>query len=193
MMEPKRRSPRHGGPTFALRHRLFRCLWGLVWNGLGAWTPTPFFLWRRALVRLFGGKITASARIYPGVQIWYPPHLEMAEYSCLARGVNCYCMAPIRLEPYALASQGAHLCAGTHDVDDPHFTLHARPIVIAAHAWVAAEAFVGPGVTLAAGAVLGARAVAFRDLESWTIYVGNPARRSRARRRPLRKQAGLKP
>jgi putative colanic acid biosynthesis acetyltransferase WcaF len=32
--------------------------------------------------------------------------------------------------------------------------------------------------------VLGARAVATKDLEPWTVYAGNPARRLRARRRP---------
>jgi len=30
--------------------------------------------------------------------------------------------------------------------------------------------------------VLGARAVAFRSLEPWSLYVGNPAKRLRARK-----------
>jgi putative colanic acid biosynthesis acetyltransferase WcaF len=47
---------------------------------------------------------------------------------------------------------------------------------------VAAEAFVGPGVTLGDGAVLGARGVAFADLEPWTVYIGNPMREVRKRR-----------
>jgi putative colanic acid biosynthesis acetyltransferase WcaF len=59
--------------------------------------------------------------------------------------------------------------------------LIARPIKIEANAWIAAEAFVGPGVTVGEGAVLGARAVTFRDLASWTVYVGNPAREIRRR------------
>jgi hypothetical protein len=48
--------------------------------------------------------------------------------------------------------------------------------------WVAAEAFVGPGVTIGEGAVLGARGCAFRDLEPWTVYAGNPARRLKLRK-----------
>jgi putative colanic acid biosynthesis acetyltransferase WcaF len=73
-------------------------------------------------------------------------------------------------------SQGAHLCTGSHDIVDPNFPLVTKPIIIEAYAWIAAEAFVGPGVTVGEGAVLGARGVTFRDLSPWTVYVGNPAK-----------------
>jgi len=33
------------------------------------------------------------------------------------------------------------------------------------------------------GAVLGARAVAFRNLDAWTVYIGNPATAKRQRNR----------
>jgi putative colanic acid biosynthesis acetyltransferase WcaF len=85
------------------------------------------------------------------------------------------------LGAYAVISQGAYLCAGTHDVDDPNFQLTTRPISIGERAWIAADAFVGPGVRVGEGAVLGARGVAFKDLEPWTIYAGNPALERRKR------------
>ncbi len=89
-------------------------------------------------------------------------------------------MAPVALGAYALVSQGAHLCAGTHDIDDPHFQLRTAPITIGPKAWVAAGAFVGPGVMIGEGAVLGARAVAFTDLAPWMVYIGNPMRALRS-------------
>lgn len=174
--------PRDGGVSYPLRHRLLRFVWGGVWGLLGATSPTPFFGWRRFLLRLFGAQIAASAKVYPSVRIWYPPNLEMAEWSCMAPRVNCYSMAPIRLGAYALVSQGAHLCAGTHDIDDPNFQLVVKPVTVEANAWVAAEAFVGPGVTVGAGAVLGARSVLFRDLAPLAVAAGNPAQTIRQRR-----------
>jgi serine acetyltransferase len=50
------------------------------------------------------------------------------------------------------------------------------PIEIEDQAWICADAFVGPGVHIGQGAVLGARASAFRDIEPWTVAGGNPAR-----------------
>ncbi len=181
LLDAKLTNPREGGTSFSLQHRLTRLAWAVVWGVLAQWTPIPFHGWRRFLLQIFGSKIHPTAKVYPSVRIWYPANLSMAEYSCLASGVNCYCMDVIDIGPYALVSQGAHLCGGTHDIDDPHFQLIAKPIVIKANAWVAAEAFVGPGVTIEEGAVLGARAVAFKNLEPFTVYAGNPARPIRKR------------
>jgi putative colanic acid biosynthesis acetyltransferase WcaF len=91
-------------------------------------------------------------------------------------------MAPVRLGAHALVSQGAVLCAGTHDVDDPNFQLITKPITIGNNAWVAAEAFIGPGVEVGDGTVVGARAVVAKGrLEPWGVYAGNPARFLRLR------------
>jgi putative colanic acid biosynthesis acetyltransferase WcaF len=50
------------------------------------------------------------------------------------------------------------------------------PIEIGDMAWICADAFVGPGVTVGEGAVVGARAVVVKNVEPWTIVVGNPAK-----------------
>jgi putative colanic acid biosynthesis acetyltransferase WcaF len=50
------------------------------------------------------------------------------------------------------------------------------PVVIGENAWIAAEAYIGPGVTIGAGAVAGARAVVVRDVPPGAVVVGNPAR-----------------
>ncbi|WP_147696222.1 putative colanic acid biosynthesis acetyltransferase, partial [Vogesella mureinivorans] len=103
-------------------------------------------------------------------------NLAMGPFSLMGPGVNCYCVAPIVIGAQAVVSQGAHLCAGSHDYNDPHFQLTASPIAIGEKAWIAAEAFVGPGVVVETGAVLGARGVAVKPLASWTVHAGNPAR-----------------
>lgn len=101
----------------------------------------------------------------------------------LAEGVICYNVASVVIRQGAVVSQRAHLCSASHNVDDPEFKLVAKPIEIGSKSWVAAEAFIGPGVTVGEGAVVGARSVAFLSLEPWTIYRGNPAKKLRLRRK----------
>lgn len=179
----------HGGAYFSLRHRLFRGIWNVVWLLLAAWTPPPLHGWRRFLLRCFRAKIGRRTRIYGSARIWYPPNLVMGDFSVLGWKVNCYCQGMVVLEEYANVAQYVHLVTGTHDIDDPSFQLCTKPIRICRHAWIASDAFVGPGVTVGEGAVLGARGVAFKDLAPWTVYGGNPARVLRQRQRP----SGIEP
>lgn len=105
-----------------------------------------------------------------------PWNLEMQAFSCLASGVDCYNAAPVVLEAYATVSQRAYLCTASHNISSMVHEQIAKPIRIGKYAWVAAEAFVGPGVTIGEGAVVGARAAVFRDVETWSVVGGNPAK-----------------
>lgn len=180
-LDAKSTNALHGGASFSFANRLYRLVWSITWALLASWTPPPLHGWRRLILRLFGAKIGRGARIYGSVRIWYPPNLELGDYAVLGWNVNCYCQGKVVLEDYATVSQYSHLVAGTHNIDDPNFQLFTKPIRICRHAWVASDAFVGPGVTIGEGAVLGGRAVAFKSLDPWTVYVGNPARAVRRR------------
>jgi putative colanic acid biosynthesis acetyltransferase WcaF len=182
ILDATRSDPRAGGPSFSLRNRLLRAVWMLTWLLLASWTPRQLHPWRRFLLRAFGARMAGSADVRGSARVWFPPHLVMEDGALIGPRVNCYNMATVSLGAGALVSQGAHLCAGSHDIDSPVFQLVARPISLGPEVWVAAEAFVGPGVRIGEGAVLGARAAAFRNLEPWTVYGGNPAVALRQRR-----------
>jgi putative colanic acid biosynthesis acetyltransferase WcaF len=100
----------------------------------------------------------------------------MGKNSCLANDVDCYCVAPVKLGTHATVSQYAFLCTASHDYEDPDLRLTAKPIEIGDYAWIAARAFVGPGVKIGEGAVVGATASVYRDVPEWTVVGGNPAR-----------------
>lgn len=175
-LDASRVNPLEGGPSFSLGNRIMRAVWNVTWAVLASWTPPQMSFWRRFLLKLFGARLGESSDVRGSAKVWYPPHLHLADRALLAERVTCYNMAPISLGRGALVSQGAHLCAGTHDISSPSFQLIARPITVGPRAWIAAEAFVGPGVEVGEGAVLGARSVAFRSLDPWTVYGGNPAK-----------------
>lgn len=159
------------------KNQLIRMAWSIVW-GIFA-RPLPRSLgsgWKRFLLRMFGAKMASTAKVYSSAKVYYPANLIMDEYSCLASDVDCYNVAPIQVGANTTVSQGAYLCTASHDITNPLNPLITAPIIIEDQAWVAAYAFVSMGVTIGQGAVVGARAAVFKDVEPWTIVGGNPAK-----------------
>ena len=166
------------GPSFSLSNRLARALWGIVWLCLFRPSPRPLHVWRVALLRLFGARIGQHFHIHASARVWAPWQFEVGDHVGVGERVNFYNMGPMRIGHNAVISQGAHLCGGTHDYNSAHFQLHAAPIHIGDRVWICTEAFVGPGVSVPTGCVLGARAVMMRSPEegAWGVHAGNPAR-----------------
>jgi putative colanic acid biosynthesis acetyltransferase WcaF len=156
-------------------HRAYRLAWNVCWLILASWTPRPFYRWRRFLLRAFGATLGENTDVLSGARVWDPRNLIMGKHALIASGVEVYNMDIVELEEFALISQNAFICAGTHDYNDVDFPLVTKPILIKRRAWVCSRAIVGPGVTIGEGAVLGAGAIAFKDLKPFTVYAGNPA------------------
>ena len=106
----------------------------------------------------------------------------MADGACLGPHVNCYCVAPVSIGQDVTVSFRSFLCAASHDIDSPDRRLVTAPIAIEKGAYVFADAFIGMGVTVGEGAVVGARAVVVRDVKPYMVVAGNPAREIRERR-----------
>ncbi len=166
----------HTGPSFSLRNRFARLLWNIVTSTFFRLSPTPVHKWRSFLLRMFGAKVGKGVHVYPGVKIWAPWNLELADECGIADRVILYSQGKITIGRRAVISQGAHLCAGTHDYTQPGFPLVTKPIYIGNAAWIAAETFVHPGVTIGEGCVIGARSVVNKDMPSWTICAGHPCK-----------------
>ncbi len=100
----------------------------------------------------------------------------MQDRSCLGDFVDCYSVDKITIAADAVVSQYDFLCTASHDHTDPLLPLITAPIVIGEKAWVTADVFIAPGVTIGEGAVIIARSSVFHDIEPWTVAAGNPAR-----------------
>ncbi len=173
------------GPSFGLSTRLLRILWIFCWLLLCRWTPPPLHRWRALVLRAFGAKLGKQTHIYASAQIWAPWNLTVDDQVGIGPKTMIYSQGKISIGARAVISQGSHLCAGTHDYNDPGFRLITKPIVIGADCWIAAEAFIHPGVTLGEGCVVGARSVVTSDLPEWSICSGFPAKVLRERNQQL--------
>ncbi|MGI9351902.1 MAG: putative colanic acid biosynthesis acetyltransferase [Rhizobiaceae bacterium] len=156
------------------RENAGRVLWALA-HPLFAWSPRPFWGWRRALLRLFKAKIGNDVHVYPTVRITIPWNLSIADGSAVGDRVILYALGPIALGRATTVSQNSHLCAGSHDYRRADRPLTKPPITIGDRVWICADAFVGPNVNIGDGAIVGARAVVIKDVTAQTIVAGNPA------------------
>lgn len=161
--------------SFTFGNRLCRQIWNLTYVVLFRFSPRGLHIWRAFLLRLFGAKLGKGCHIYPAVKIWAPWNLRFGDYVGVGDGVTLYSMDKITIGSFAVISQGAHLCCGSHDYNSKNFQLFAKPITIGEHAWVCAEVFIHPGVSVANGVVIGARSVVGKHLATeWSVYAGNP-------------------
>lgn len=128
-----------------------------------------------------GVRIDAFAILSASDSIHIGKHVHVAS-QCVLMG-----SAPICLGDFSGLSHGARLLSASDDfsggaligptVPDAYRNVDARPVRLERHAVVGAGSVVLPGCTLAEGATVGALSLVAKDLEPWTVYFGNPARR----------------
>ena len=132
--------------------------------------------WKLFWLRCFGAIIHKKAIVYSSAKIYMPLNLEMDEYAIIGPDVDCYNVTKIKIGAHSVISQKSYLCTASHDISRPDYPLITAPIIIENQVWIAADSFVGMGVTIGQGAVVGARASVFKDVKSWTVVGGNPAK-----------------
>jgi len=133
-------------------------------------------------LRLFGAKVGRSVVIKPGVNIKYPWKLVIGDYSWIGEDVWIDNLEQVIIGSNVCISQGAMLLCGNHNYKKQTFDLILGEIHLHDGAWVGAKAVVCPGVTLNSHAILSVGSVANKDLNSYSIYQGNPAVKIRERK-----------
>lgn len=157
-------------------HFTKRIIWYFVNHTIFRLLPTRYLKGlRHALLRMFGAKIDKKALIYSSCTIFAPWNLVVGR-ACLGPRTEIYNKSMITIGDDCAISQGTFLCTASHDISSVMLPLKSAPIIIEDKVWVAADAFVGMGVTIGEGAVVGARACVFKDVEPWTVVGGNPAK-----------------
>ncbi len=152
-----------------------RALWALC-RPLFRWSPRLCWGWRRFLLRLFGARVADHVHIHPSAVIFIPWNLEIGAWSSVGFEALLYNLGPMTIGEKVTISQRAHLCGGSHEFRDELMPLLKEPVLVGDEAWVCADAFVGPGVSVGRRAVVGARAVVTKDVAPDSIVAGNPAR-----------------
>jgi putative colanic acid biosynthesis acetyltransferase WcaF len=161
---------------WSTRERLGLLLWSVCWPLFCGWTPKPLNPWRLLWLRLFGAKIDGRPFVHQRARIAQPWRITLHDRACIGDRANLYSLGEIEIHADATVAQEAYLCTGTHDFSSPNRELQTAKITVGAGAFVCARAFVLPGVTIGARAIVGACAVVTKDVADDAKVAGNPAR-----------------
>lgn len=187
----ERHAPGHVSGSIKIK----RVLWNITATLLFRPFITPVFRkWRIALLRLFGAKIEWDANVYASVKIWAPWMLQMGHRACLGPEVICYNQDWVVLEDEAIVSQYSYLCTAGHDVNMMNTadkSLITAPIILKTKSWIGARSFIGMGVEIGEGAVVGATASVYKSVEPWSVVGGNPCKIIKMRKLTNMKSGGV--
>jgi putative colanic acid biosynthesis acetyltransferase WcaF len=163
-------------PKYYSNKELFlRVVWACVEFLFFRFSPRLLYGWRNLILRSMGARIGKNVQIFPSARIMFPWLLEVGDHAIISWDVKVYNLGKISIGRHTVVSQYVHLCGGTHDFRSPVFTLLRTGLTIGNNVWIAADAFIGPGVVVNDGAVVAARAVVIKEVTRGTIVGGNPA------------------
>ena len=136
---------------------------------------------KKLLLQLFGAKVGRGVVIKHGVNIKYPWKLEIGDHCWLGEQVWIDNLAKVTIENHVCISQGAMLLCGNHNYKKTTFDLMLNEIILEKGVWIGAKSVVCSGVRCKTHAILSVGSIANIDLEPYTIYKGNPAKKIRNR------------
>ncbi|MDQ6723053.1 MAG: WcaF family extracellular polysaccharide biosynthesis acetyltransferase [Thermoproteota archaeon] len=145
-------------------------------NSLNIFSSLKIFL-----LKLFGAKIGKGVVIKPSVNIKYPWKLQIGNHCWIGENVWIDNLSEVAISDSVTLSQGAMLLTGSHDYKKQTFDFFSNPIILEEGVWIGAKSIVLGGTTCKTHSVLGVNSVAKKQLDPYTIYIGNPAIAARQR------------
>jgi putative colanic acid biosynthesis acetyltransferase WcaF len=156
-------------------------IWWILQDTLFRWSPQAMYPWRNFLLRLFGAKLGNSVQFRPTVRVTYPWKLTVGDNVWVGDDCVFYNLGEIVVGSNVAIAHDVYFCTGLHDYTMVDFPIEQKPIHIEDEVWLPNDIFIGPGVTIGRGTVVGARSTVLRDLPPGMICYGYPARPVRPR------------
>ena len=135
----------------------------------------PFNFLKKFLLQLFGCSLGKGVVIKPNVNIKYPWKLSLGNYVWIGESVWIDNLDNVTIGNHVCISQGAILICGSHNYKKQSFDLITKEITLNDGVWIGAKSIILPGVVAESHAILSAGSVISKNLESFTVYKGNPA------------------
>ena len=155
-----------------LRPRVMSYDWFKVWGKRGFNFPSLIALaWRGWRWQRRGVTMGKMAGMGECEITGNPRFLRMGDFSLVGRA-SIQLMDSVTIGNSVIINDGVTILTGTHDVNDEHFQLRTKPVVIGHYAWICTRALIMPGVTIGDGGVVAAGAVVTHDVPAYSVVAG---------------------
>ena len=137
----------------------------------------PFWKIRKRYLLARGSKIGKGTFLSKDIYYFAPNRFSIGQFSHINRGCLIDARGGIIIGDSVSISHNVKIVTGGHDYQSKSFSYKAKPIIIDNYVWIGIGAIILQGVHLGEGAVICAGAVVCKDVESYQVVAGVPARK----------------
>jgi maltose O-acetyltransferase len=154
----------------------------------------PLGVARNAFLAMYLGRIGRGTSVQTGCRFLNGRKVHFGErnvisFGCLFDGRRFHVRTG---DDVSIGPEATILTLG-HDPQSANFADRGGDVIIANRVWIGCRALVLPAVDIGEGAVVGAGAVVTKNVDSFSIVAGNPARKIGERNRDLRYSLDFRP
>ena len=148
----------------------------VVLQGLFFVVPGFPSIFKRVVLRIYGGRIGKRVLLRRGVRIHFPWNLEIGDDCWIGEEVWFINHEKITIGSNVCISQRSIICSGGHDYRSASLEYAHKPVTIKDGAWVCLDAKVLPGVTIGECSVVSAGEIVRKSLPDYSMLVGRQVR-----------------
>ena len=137
----------------------------------------PCWELRKLYFKLLGMKIGKKTLLDMATYVLAPSHIIIGIYCHINRKCFLDARGKISIGNNVSISHNVTLCSAGHDFNSPNFAYEVSPIVIHDNVWIGVNVTILKGVIIGEGAVIAAGAIVTKDVESYSVYAGIPAKK----------------
>ncbi len=143
------------------------------------------FVWaflRAQFLRIFLGHVGKLVLIQDGFDFNFGKNIWLGNFVYINHDVEIYAQgAKVRIGNYSMIGPGSFICTYNHNFDEWSQPIYFQgknyqDITIEEDVWVGAKVVILPGVRVGRGAIVSAGSIVTKDVESYSIVGGVPAR-----------------
>jgi maltose O-acetyltransferase len=160
---------------------IFLEIWtGFLWWGVGF---SPFHCWRRFFYRLSGMKIGKGSTIHMMARIYYPSGIRIGTGTLIGEKATLdgrrqleNSQGGLEIGNHVDIASEVMIWTSEHDLKSSEMTTIEEKVTIGDYVFIGPRAIIMPGVSIGEGAVVAAGAIVTKDVASYDIVAGVPAK-----------------